>query len=55
VIDTWMPDGDGVLALPSGRLVRNGVPADHAVEYVRHYHPDAVETERQRQFVAEFG
>src|ERR1700728_2682926 len=22
VTDTWMPDGDGVLALPSGRLVR---------------------------------
>jgi hypothetical protein len=27
-----------------------------AVEYVRrHYHPDAVETEGQRQFVAAFG
>jgi protein-tyrosine phosphatase len=139
--DTWMPGGDGVLALPSGRLVRgrglrgpdpdgpdpefalyvvasepfgvpwefrwvawpdyglpsdpaatrqslveaweradrervevgcmggrgrtgtalaclavlDGVPADEAVEYVRrHYHPDAVETDEQRQFVAEF-
>lgn len=30
--------------------------ADQAVDYVRrHYHPDAVETEEQRQFVAEFG
>ena len=36
--------------------VLDGVPADEAVEYVRrHYHPDAVETEGQRQFVAEFG
>ena len=32
-----------------------GCPADQAVDYVRrHYHPDAVETEEQRQFVAEF-
>jgi protein-tyrosine phosphatase len=141
VSDIWMPGGDGVLALPSGRLVRgrglrgpdpdgpdpefglyvlasepfgvpwefrwvewpdfglpadpaamrealvdaweradrervevgcmggrgrtgaalaclavlDGVPADEAVEYVRrHYHPDAVETDEQRQFVAEF-
>jgi len=36
--------------------VLDGVPADQAVDYVRrHYHPDAVETEEQRQFVAEFG
>jgi protein-tyrosine phosphatase len=35
--------------------VLDGVPADQAVEYVRrHYHPDAVETEEQRQFVAAF-
>jgi protein-tyrosine phosphatase len=35
--------------------VLDGVPADQAVEYVRRrYHPDAVETEEQRQFVAEF-
>ena len=35
--------------------VLEGVPADQAVDYVRrHYHPDAVETEQQRQFVAEF-
>lgn len=35
--------------------VLDGVPADHAVEYVRrHYHPDAVETAEQRRFVAEF-
>jgi protein-tyrosine phosphatase len=35
--------------------VLDGVPADQAVEYVRrHYHPDAVETVEQRQFVAEF-
>ena len=34
----------------------DGVPADQAVEYFRrHYRPDAVETEGQRQFVAEFG
>jgi protein-tyrosine phosphatase len=33
----------------------DGVPADQAVEYVRqHYHPDAVETAAQRQFIAEF-
>lgn len=141
VTDTWVPGGDGILALPSGRLVRgrglrgadpdgpdpdfalylvaselsgvpweyhwvawpdfglpadpaalrealseaweragrervevgcmggrgrtgtglaclavlDGVPADEAVEYVRrHYHPDAVETAEQSQFVAEF-
>jgi protein-tyrosine phosphatase len=35
--------------------VLDGVPADQAVEYVRRrYLPDAVETEEQRQFVAEF-
>ena len=35
--------------------VLDGVSADQAVEYVRrHYHPDAVETEEQRQFVAAF-
>ena len=35
--------------------VLDGVPAGQAVEYVRrHYHPDAVETEQQRQFVAAF-
>jgi protein-tyrosine phosphatase len=141
VTDTWTPGGDGVLALPSGRLVRgrglrgpdpdgpdpefalyvvaselfgvpwefrwvewedfglpsdaaalrqalveawqradrervevgcmggrgrtgtalaclavlDGVPAGEAVDYVRrHYHPDAVETAEQAQFVAGF-
>jgi protein-tyrosine phosphatase family protein len=35
--------------------VLDGVPAERAVEYVRrHYHPDAVETAGQCQFVAEF-
>jgi protein-tyrosine phosphatase len=35
--------------------VLDGVRADEAVEYVRrHYHPDAVETQEQHQFVAEF-
>jgi protein-tyrosine phosphatase len=35
--------------------VLDGVPADQAVDYVRrHYHPDALETEEQRQFVAGF-
>ena len=35
--------------------VLDGVPPDQAVEYVRrHYHPDAVETAEQLQFVAEF-
>jgi protein-tyrosine phosphatase len=35
--------------------VLDGVPAELAVEYVRrHYHRDAVETQEQRQFVAEF-
>ena len=35
--------------------VLDGVPADQAVDYVRrHYHPDAVETDEQRQFVAAF-
>jgi protein-tyrosine phosphatase len=35
--------------------VLDGVPADQAVDYVRrHYHPGAVETQAQRQFVAEF-
>jgi hypothetical protein len=36
--------------------ILDGVPADQAVEYVRqHYHPGAVETAEQRQFIAEFG
>jgi len=36
--------------------VLDGVGADEAVEYVRrHYHRRAVETARQRRFVAEFG
>ena len=35
--------------------VLDGVPAGQAVDYVRrHYHPDAVETDEQRQFVADF-
>jgi protein-tyrosine phosphatase len=35
--------------------VLDGVPAEQAVEYVRqNYHPDAVETAEQSQFVAAF-
>jgi hypothetical protein len=35
--------------------VLDGVPAEQAVEYVRqNYHPDAIETAEQSQFVAAF-
>lgn len=35
--------------------ILDGVPADRAVEFVRtHYDPHAVETRRQRKFVARF-
>lgn len=35
--------------------ILDGVPAEEAVAYVReHYHPKAVETLRQRRFVARF-